>query len=104
MLQVSNGFITQSNQRYDTVGIEGLKLNYWGTAGYLNPQQKQELVAMWGQKDCWTLEEGIEHIEDHYGVVYQSHQSYYTRLCCKNSLRTEQSLQSAHQNAPTPKI
>lgn len=40
--------MTQSNQRYETVGIEALKLNYWGTAGYLNPQQKQELLAWLG--------------------------------------------------------
>lgn len=80
VLQVSLGLITQSNQRYKTVGIEGLKSNHWGTAGYLNPQQRHELVAWLGRKDCWTLEEVIEHIEDHYDVVYQSHQSYYTLL------------------------
>lgn len=55
-------------------------MNYWGTAGYLKEQQKQELRAWLGQKDCWTLEEVIEHIEDHYGVIYQSPQSYYALL------------------------
>ena len=80
ILQVSLGFITQSHQRYDTDGVAGLKLNYWGTAGYLNAQQKQELVTWLGQKDCWTLEEVMEHIEEQYDVVYQSQQSYYALL------------------------
>lgn len=80
ILQVSLGLITQSNQRYDANGAAGLKLNYWGTAGYLNSQQKQELVTWLGQKDCWTIEEVIEHVESKYDVVYQSQQSYYALL------------------------
>lgn len=80
VLQVSLGFITQSNQRYDAAGVEGLNLKYWGTQGYLSAQQKQELIAWLGQKDYWTIEEVIEHIEDEYEVVYQSRQSYYALL------------------------
>jgi putative transposase len=102
VLQVSLGLITQSNQRYKTVGIEGLKLNYWGTAGYLNSQQRQELVAWLGRKDCWTLEEVIEHIEDHYGVVYQSHQSYYTLL--KQAGLSWKKSHPAHPNKDEQKV
>lgn len=80
VLQVSVGFITTCNQRYDAVGIEGLRSNYWGTQGYLSAQQKQKLFSWLAQKDYWTLEEVVAHIEDEYEVVYQSQQSYYTLL------------------------
>ncbi len=80
VLQVSVGFITTCNKRYDEVGIEGLRSNYWGTQGYLSTQQKQELFSWLAQKDCWTIEEIVAHIESEYEVVYQSQQSYYTLL------------------------
>ncbi|UBF27065.1 winged helix-turn-helix domain-containing protein [Kovacikia minuta CCNUW1] len=80
VLQVSLGFISACNQRYQASGVEGLRLNYWGTKGYLSSEQKQELFEFLGQKDHWTLEEVINHIEDQYEVVYQSLESYYTLL------------------------
>ncbi|NJO75618.1 MAG: hypothetical protein HC833_18725 [Leptolyngbyaceae cyanobacterium RM1_406_9] len=72
VLQVSLGFVTDCCQRYQEQGVEGLKLNYWGTQGYLKPNQKEELMAWLAQKDAWLLEEVAVHIEDAYGVVYQS--------------------------------
>ncbi len=82
VLQVSLGFITTCCQRYDINGVSGLKLNYWGTVGYLKPEQKQELLAVLSQKDSWLMEEVMNQIEDAYGVVYQSQQSYYALLLC----------------------
>jgi putative transposase len=69
VLQVSLGFITNSNQRYTATGVEGLRAHYWGTQGYLNAQQKQELFSWLGQKDYWTIEELVHQIEDKYGVT-----------------------------------
>lgn len=80
ILQVSVGFITASRQRYEREGVEGLRSHYWGTQGYLSGEQKQELFTWLGRQDAWTLEEVIEQIEDEYGVVYQSLQSYYALL------------------------
>ncbi len=80
MLQVSVGFITACHQRYDAAGVRGLKLNYWGTQGYLGVEQKQELFDWLAQKDYWTIEEIVAHIEETYEVIYQSQQSYYTLL------------------------
>lgn len=80
VLQVSLGFITNCNQRYAAVGVEGLKLLYWGTQGYLSIEQKQQLFDWLDQRDYWTIEEVIEHIEQQYDVVYQSCQSYYAVL------------------------
>jgi putative transposase len=80
VLQVSLGFVTTCCQRYQAEGVEGLKLHYWGTQGYLKADQKQELMSWLAQKDAWMLEAVVQHIEDAYGVVYQSPQSYYTLL------------------------
>jgi putative transposase len=80
VLQVSIGFVTACTQRYAAAGVEGLKSNYWGTQGYLNAQQKQEVLGWLTQKDTWTMEEVIEHLEDTYEVVYQSQQTYYALL------------------------
>lgn len=80
VLQVSVGFVTACCQRYERNRVEGLKSNYWGTQGYLNAQQKQEILAWLAQKDAWLIEEVVEHIEATYGVVYRSCQSYYTLL------------------------
>lgn len=80
VLQVSVGFVTTCSQRYKEAGVEGLRLNYWGTQGYLNAQQKQELFDWLAHKDVWTIEEVVDQIEDHYGVVYKSQQSYYALL------------------------
>lgn len=80
LLAVSVGFISGCCQRYEAQGVEGLKLKYWGTQGYLNSQQKQQIYQWLDQKDYWTIEEVIAYIEDEYGVVYQSRQSYYTLL------------------------
>lgn len=80
ILQVSVGFITASHQRYKRSGVAGLRSNYWGTKGYLDAEQKQLLFDWLDTQDAWTLEEVIDHIEDAYGVVYQSLQSYYALL------------------------
>ncbi|MBD2056169.1 transposase [Oculatella sp. FACHB-28] len=80
ILQVSIGFITASRQSYKRSGVAGLRSNYWGTEGYLDAEQKQSLFEWLDGQDAWTLEEVIDQIEDEYGVVYQSLQSYYALL------------------------
>lgn len=80
VLQVSVGFVTACNQRYEAAAVEGLRSNYWGTQGYLAAQQKQELFNWLAPKDTWTIEELSDHLEEKYQVVYQSQQSYYTLL------------------------
>ncbi len=80
VLKVSLGFVSNSHQRYIARGVEGLKSNYWGTVGYLNAAEKQELLAWLGKKDYWTIDEVIEEVEVSYGVRYQSLQSYYNLL------------------------
>ena len=84
ILQVSVGFITASRQRYEHSNIEGLRSHYWGTKGYLSPEQKQELFAGLDGQDAWTLLAVIEHVDSEYGVVYQSQREL---LCLAQSSR-----------------
>ncbi|WP_250126620.1 helix-turn-helix domain-containing protein [Chroococcidiopsis sp. CCMEE 29] len=69
VLQVSVGFVTTCCQRYEANGVEGLKVNYWGTQGDLTPEQKQEILKWLTQKDAWLLEEVVQQIEDARGGV-----------------------------------
>jgi len=80
VVQVSIGFVRHCCQRYEATAVEGLKSKYWGTQGYLNAEQKQELLEELNQKEAWTLEEVVNHVEDTYNVIYRSQQSYYALL------------------------
>jgi putative transposase len=55
ILQVSLGFITSSKQRYQAQGIAGLKVNDWGTQGYLNPEQKAAVLSWMAHKEVWSI-------------------------------------------------
>lgn len=80
VLQVSLGFISHCNQRYDALGVEGLKLNYHGTQGYLSAAQKQQVFSWLQNQDYWTIEDLVDHLQEDYGVRYKSQQSYYALL------------------------
>jgi putative transposase len=80
VLHVSLGFISKWQRVYEALGVEGLELGYWGTQGYLSNEQKQELLAWLKTRPTWLLEEVIEQVEQRYGVVFASKQSYYDLL------------------------
>lgn len=79
-LGVSLGFISKWNHVYDSKGVDGLRLAYGGSQGYLTLEQKQHLFTELNRQDTWQIEEVVELIEDRYGVVFQSQQSYYALL------------------------
>lgn len=78
VLQVSVGFITKWRQRYEQQGVAGLHLRYQGSKGYLQPQQRQAVLAWLKQQNYWNLGEVQHHLEQQYNVVFESKQSYYT--------------------------
>ncbi len=63
-----------------TLGIDGLKLGYWGTQGYLNDADKQAVIEWLTSRQTCQLEELSAHVELTYGVVFKSQQSYYDLL------------------------
>jgi len=58
--------------------VSGLSLRYLGSVGYLELEQRQAVISWLQSKDYWDLAELQDHIQDHYDVVFDSKQSYYT--------------------------
>ena len=77
VLQVSVGFISKWKQVFDVQGTDGLGLQHQGSKGYLKDPQRQAVIAWLKQKNYWNLSELQCYIEEHYGVVFASKQSYY---------------------------
>lgn len=78
ILGVSSGFISKWTQRYEQMGASALRLSYLGSVGYLEPKQRQAVIAWLETKNYWNLAELQGHIQDEYDVVFNSKQSYYT--------------------------
>lgn len=78
LLGVYLGLISNYRQQFLRNGIEGLRLKYQGSKGYLSSQQKQNVINWLQQKDYWQLSELQTQIEVEYGVVFASLQSYYS--------------------------
>ncbi len=75
---VSSGFISKWTGIYEQLGVSGLKLRYPGSVGYLEPEQRQAVLAWLKRKNYWNLSELQAYIEAEYEVVFDSKQSYYT--------------------------
>lgn len=77
VLQVSSGFISKWTQADEQQGVSGLRLQHKGSVEYLDARQRQAVLEWLEQKNYWNLQELQAHIDDNYGVVFQSNQSYY---------------------------
>lgn len=77
ILQVSSGLISKWTQVYEQESVEGLRLRHQGSSGYLDASQRQAVLKWLEQKNDWDLQELQAHIEDCYGVIFPSKQSYY---------------------------
>lgn len=77
VLQVSLDFISKWKQRFVDEGVQGLRLAYQGTSPYLSAEQHTEVLAWLQQKQYWHLPELQHHLDQRYGVVFASKQSYY---------------------------
>ena len=58
-------------------GLDGLKLGYQGKKSYLSSEEIQEVLNWLQEKESYLLEELVTYIDENYGVVYRSQQSYY---------------------------
>lgn len=77
-LGVSSGFISKWTGCYEQSGVSGLKLGYSGSVGYLDPEQRQSVLAWLKSKNYWNLAELQTYVQQEYEVVFDSKQSYYT--------------------------
>lgn len=80
ILGISKSFITHWKRKFEFVGIEGIKLGYQGAKSYLTSEQRTETLAWLRMKDYCNIDELITYLDEKYGVIYQSKQSYYELL------------------------
>lgn len=80
ILAVSSGFISKWTNKYRQSGVKSLQLGYIGSVGYLDSQQRQEIIEWLENKTYCHLPEVQIYIEHHYNVHFCSKQSYYNLL------------------------
>ena len=79
-INVSNGFISKWNKRFNESGLEGLKLSYKGSSGYLSKQQKQDVINWLNQNNNQGLENVKRYLSEKYGINFKSKSSYYNLI------------------------
>src|SRR5712692_1566137 len=80
LLYVTPQYVRKWKGRYETAGAGALRLGYRGSESYLSVEQRREIEDWIGAHEMVTVEEVRDYIEEQYGVVYQSKQSYYELL------------------------
>jgi putative transposase len=80
VLNVSPQYVSKWKGHYEAEGAAALRLSHRGSEGYLSEAQRQEIVQWIGAHQTLTVEAVRDSVEEHYGVVYQSKQSYYDLL------------------------
>jgi putative transposase len=77
ILGVSNFFIGYWKKQFKTKGIAGIKLGHKGSKGYLTARENTEVIEWLKNKEYWNLDELVTYLEQEFGVIYKSKQSYY---------------------------
>ncbi|NEQ57659.1 MAG: transposase [Moorea sp. SIO4A1] len=80
VLGVHSSYISRWERRYREQGVKGLELAYKGSSGYLKHSQLTEVIQWIKSKTQTSVWEVMDYIEQSYGVVYCSLQSYYELL------------------------
>ncbi len=76
LLYVTPQYVRKWKGRYEMEGSGALRLGYRGSESYLSVEQRREIEDWIGAQETVTVEEVRDHIEERYGVVYQSQQAY----------------------------
>lgn len=80
MLDVSPGFVSQAKKAYEQHGVSGLMLKYQGFKPYLSREEREAVIQWLKAQQEWSVAQLQKHIQDTYGIVFQSRQSYYQLL------------------------
>ncbi|MEQ8999632.1 MAG: IS630 family transposase, partial [Coleofasciculus sp. B1-GNL1-01] len=78
LLKVSHSFISQWKNQALFQGVESLKLQYKGRAGYLKPEEKDQTIQWLREQDYLRLSDLQGYLREQYNVVFESNQSYYS--------------------------
>lgn len=77
LLNVSQPFVSKWRTRYEAEGAAALLLGYHGSESYLEPEGREAVLRWIGSQETIRIEHVRDYVEEQYGVVYQSKQSYY---------------------------
>jgi putative transposase len=77
LLGVSPSFVEKWRALYRKQGSTCFALGYKGSESYLSASQKKEVIAFLQSQQSCQLETLISYLDEHFGVSYQSKQSYY---------------------------
>jgi transposase len=80
LLNVTPQYVRKWQRRYESEGVEALRVGYRGSESYLSGEQRQEVEEWIGTHATVSVEEVRDYREEQYGVVYRSKQSYYEFL------------------------
>jgi putative transposase len=80
VLNVSPQYVSKWKGQYEAEGAAALRLSHRGSEGYLSEAQRQEIVQWIGAHQTLTVAAVRDAVEERYGVIYQSKQSYYDLL------------------------
>jgi len=80
LLGMNKSCTTTWKQKFGTKGLDGIKLAHKGSLSYLTAEQRGEAITWLQQRTYWILDELVTYLDEKYGVIYQSKQSYYALL------------------------
>jgi len=76
----SVAFVDKWRGIYKRQGVEGLRVGYKGSTGYLTPQHHDELRGWIQAQKAWDIPTLQAHIAHQYDVHYKSLKSYYALM------------------------
>ena len=80
VLNVSLQYVSKWKGVYEAEGGEALRLGYRGSESYLQEEQRQAILRWLAARETVNVAALRDYIEEQYGVVYRSKQSYYELL------------------------
>ena len=80
VLNVSLQYVSKWKGLYEAGGGAVLRLGHRGSESYLGEEERQAIVQWIGAQETVSVEAVRDYIEEQYGVVYRSKQSYYELL------------------------
>ena len=84
LLGVSSFSVGDWKKNFKANGIEGIRLGYKGSKKYLTDEQLSEVTRWISSRDYWHLDELINYLDNQYGIIYKSKQSYYALFSMAN--------------------
>lgn len=80
LLQVSEAFVSTCRKRYAADGVASFSLGYRGGTSFLSADERSEALAWIADQKHPTLRVVRAYLQETFGVVYESRQSYYALL------------------------